>query len=258
MSHVRMAALDRSTERRLALIIGLVLGTVVLSGASALAQQHSPVSHRTAQAERMLSGVDVVAPTPVLVMFARPQPPSRTTATSPAPAQQLAARTPAVATAVAPAGAACSSEGWRQRRGQSALASLLHPVPSGVSLGFLAGDGALRGMTYYDAHHVDIYVGSCASEPDALLRHVVGHEMGHAWDSLHMTDALRADYLAARGIPGGTPWFGCNRCQDFATPAGDFAETYAQWQRGSTDSRSTLASPATAGQLADLGARFFS
>ena len=113
-------------------------------------------------------------------------------------------------------------------------------------------------MTYYDRHHVDVFVGTCARESDSLLRHVVAHEMGHAWDSLHMTDALRARYLEARGIKAGTPWFGCNGCQDFATPAGDFAETYAQWQRGASDSRSTMAAPATAAQLAALGAEFFS
>jgi hypothetical protein len=105
---------------------------------------------------------------------------------------------------------------------------------------------------------VDVFVASCGRESDALLRHVVAHEMGHAWDSLHMTDALHARYLSARGIPAGTPWFGCNTCQDFATPAGDFAETYAQWQRGASDSRSRLAPPASAADLAALGAEFFS
>ena len=69
---------------------------------------------------------------------------------------------------------------------------------------------------------------------------------------------LRADYLASRGLAASTPWFGCNACQDFATPAGDFAETYAQWQRGTAESRSRLAAPATPGQLAELGTRFFS
>lgn len=254
-----MATLDRGTERRLAAIIGLVLGTVLLSGAAALAQSHTPTSRPAAQPGQLLSGVDIVPPTPVEITFARPQAPTR-------PAAPAGVQRPPVATlpggmrvaAMTSYDPNCSGAGWRERRGQAALASLRHPVPTGVSLSFLAGGGALKGMTYYDRHHVDVYVGSCAAESTALLRHVVAHEMGHAWDSFHLTNALRADYLAARGLPAGTPWFGCNECQDFATPAGDFAETYAQWQRGSSESRSKLAAPASASQLAELGSRFFS
>lgn len=257
-----MATLDRSTERRLAAMIGLVLGTVLLSGAAALAQSHTPASRPAALPAQLLSGVDIVPPTPVQISFARPQAPTRPAAApSRVPRSVVTvAALPAVAavSAVTSTDASCSGDGWRERRGQAALASLQHPVPAGVSLTFLPGGGALKGMTYYDRHHVDIYVGSCAAESTTLLRHVVAHEMGHAWDSLHLTDALRADYLAARGIPAGTPWFGCNQCQDFATPAGDFAETYAQWQRGSSESRSKLAAPASAAQLAELGSRFFS
>jgi hypothetical protein len=61
-----------------------------------------------------------------------------------------------------------------------------------------------------------------------------------------------------RGIPASTPWFGCSYCSDFATPAGDFAETYAQWQRGTFDSRTKIAPMPGSAALAALGARFFS
>ena len=33
--------------------------------------------------------------------------------------------------------------------------------------------------------------------------------------------------MELRGIDPGTAWFGCNRCSDYNTPAGDFAETFA-------------------------------
>ena len=213
-----------------------------------------------------LQAVDVVAPQVVDLTFATPVAPVAAKAAPTTPtATKVQARStrsrvvPVIRrTTTTSADSTCSGAGWEQRRGEKALASLLHAVPAGVTVSFLPSRGALKGMTYYDQAHVEVYVQSCSRESDALLRHVVAHELGHAWDGAHMTDSLRAEYLAARGIEAGTPWFGCNACQDFATPAGDFAETYAQWQRGVTTSRSTIARPATAAELSDLGARFFS
>jgi hypothetical protein len=244
----------RSVETRLAGIVALLIATALASAIAALALPHGATA--AAPAQRITLGAfDVVDPTPVEVVFAKPQAPRQVSRPAPRTA------TPVRATRVRPVATStstlCSGTDWQRRRGEAALASLRHGVPAGVTIAYLPGGGALKGMTYYDRHHVDVYVGSCARESDTLLRHVVAHELGHAWDSLHMTDALRADYLAARGIPAGTPWFGCNKCQDFATPAGDFAETYAQWQRGASDSRSQLARPATPAELTSL-ARFFS
>jgi hypothetical protein len=203
----------------------------------------------------VLGAFDVTAPTPVQITFAKPVQPRQPVVTPAKPQRAAAARPVRVVPATS---SLCSGAGWVERRGAAALAGLQHPTPDGVTVAFLPGSGALKGMTYYDRHHVDVFVQTCARESDTLLRHVVAHEMGHAWDSLHMTDELRARYLEARGIAAGTPWFGCSTCQDFATPAGDFAETYAQWQRGVTTSRSQLARPATAAELSSYGARFFS
>jgi hypothetical protein len=63
--------------------------------------------------------------------------------------------------------------------------------------------------------------------------------------------------MQMRGIPAGTPWFGCSYCTDFATPAGDFAETYSQWQRGSHDSRTKIAPMPNSTQLAAIASAFF-
>jgi hypothetical protein len=255
--------LTRSQESLLTAVIAALLLVIVGTALTALTGAGSGARRtallKTAPVGAVLNGADFVSPIPIALSFATPLPASRPSSLRPRATVrpvQLQVRRPARPSALA--GALCTGDGWQARRGQAALASLLHPIPDGVTLSFLPGGGALKGMTYYDTHHVDVYVGGCGVESDGLLRHVVAHEMGHAWDSLHMTDALRADYLAARGIPAGTPWLGCNGCQDFATPAGDFAETFAQWQRGTSDSRSRMAPPAQAAQLADLGARFFS
>ena len=152
----------------------------------------------------------------------------------------------------------CSGTGWQQKRGARALASLRYPTPSGVTVAFQGGRSGYLGLTYPARRHVDMFVRSCSAESASLLRHVMAHEMGHAYDAAHMTASSRAAYLAARGIPAGTPWFGCAYCTDFATPAGDFAETYSQWQRGSSDNRSRLAGAASGATLARLGATFFS
>ena len=245
-----------------AVLAGVVAG-VTGGGHGPAATVAAETSVAPAAVPMRVQAVDVVSPQVVDLTFATPVAPL---AAKPTPtATKVQARStrsrvlPAVRrTTTAPADSTCSGAGWEQRRGEQALASLLHAVPAGVTVSFLSSRGALKGMTYYDRAHVDVYVQSCASESDSLLRHVVAHEMGHAWDGAHMTDSLRAEYLAARGIAAGTPWFGCNGCQDFATPAGDFAETYAQWQRGVTTSRSTIARPATAAELSDFGARFFS
>jgi hypothetical protein len=260
---MRMPVTDRRTDARLAVIVAILLATVLASAAAALAAgTHRATAAHTANAR--LTGVDIVPPTPVEITFAKPQatepvrrPASRSIsrpANRPQPQPVTVRPQPATATP----SPLCSGTGWQERRGTAALASLLHPTATGVTIAFLPGGGALKGMTYYDQHHVDVYVGSCTRESATLLRHVVAHELGHAWDSLHMTDQLRADYLAARGIAAGTPWFGCDTCQDFATPAGDFAETYAQWQRGSAESRSTIAPAASSAELEQLAARFFS
>ena len=152
----------------------------------------------------------------------------------------------------------CSGPGWQARRGQAAMATLKdNGQRSGVSVSFLGAKSGYLGLTFPARHHVDVYVRSCSAESFSLLRHVMSHEMGHAYDAAHMTASMRSAYMAMRGIPAGTPWFGCNYCTDFKTPAGDFAETYSQWQRGSHDSRTQIAPMPNSAQLAKIAAAFF-
>jgi hypothetical protein len=63
--------------------------------------------------------------------------------------------------------------------------------------------------------------------------------------------------MQARGIDPRTPWYGCSRCADFATPAGDFAEVYAQWATGASSNRSQLSGDPGRAELAGLASRFF-
>jgi hypothetical protein len=72
-----------------------------------------------------------------------------------------------------------------------------------------------------------------------------------------MTAAQRRAWMAARGIPSGTDWYGCSGCTDFATPAGDFAEVYAQWARGASTNRSQIAGDVAPARLAQLAGQFF-
>jgi hypothetical protein len=196
----------------------------------------------------------VVVSTPAASPAAAPTRPATKPARPAKPAQpaQPARKKPTVGSDV------CSGPGWQARRGQHALASLRDTGQrSGVTVSFLGAKSGYLGLTYPAAHHVDVFVRSCSAESAALLRHVVSHEMGHAYDAAHMTESMRADYKAMRGISAGTPWFGCNYCTDFNTPAGDFAETYSQWQRSSSDSRTQIAPMPSPSRLAQIAAAFF-
>ncbi len=192
------------------------------------------------------------APRPITLSF--PAPPADPAAAAAAPAR-VQARAAAPARRADPL---CEGDGWEQRRGAAALERLRRPADArAVPVAFRSARSDVLGLADLTAARVDVFVRSCARESDALLLHVLAHELGHVVDGTRMTDDLRAEWITARGIPAGTPWFGCNACTDFATPAGDFAETYAQWQRGARDSRSQLAGPASRAELESLAARFF-
>jgi hypothetical protein len=199
------------------------------------------------------------APTPPPAPVAKPAKAPKPVAAPKRSRAPFPRRVPTAKPVTAPAsGDTCSGSGWQAARGSRALASLRHPTPSGVSVSFKGARSGYLGLTYPAQRHVDMFVRSCSAESWALLRHVMAHEMGHAYDAAHMTTASRAAYMAMRGIPAGTPWFGCAYCTDFATPAGDFAETYSQWQRGTSDSRSRMAPAPGPAALARIGAAFFS
>lgn len=254
-----------------------VLATGVLAAGVLNAQRMSAVAEQrvTARAEVAPAAIDAgvieLAAAPAEASrdrelpapTASPEPPPPAPA-PPAPAPPAPAPPPApVPTAAppppAPPSGLCSGEGWQQRRGQAALASLRSPSDADtITVRFLPARGDVMGMAHLNAGVIDIYVRPCSAQSDALLRHVIAHEIGHIVDAQRMDDAQRAEFKRMRGISASTPWFGCNACADFATPAGDFAETYAQWQRGATNSRSQLAPAASPAELDQFAALFFS
>jgi hypothetical protein len=190
----------------------------------------------------------------------RPSGPLRAT-TPVAPAAPAAPAKPvAPRTAADPAAAGtCSGAGWQQRRGRAALVSLRPGAAdrTGFRIEFLAARAGYMGLTHLKERRIEMFVRVCGTQSDELLRHVMAHELGHAYDTARMTTATRKAWLSARSIPSGTNWYGCSGCSDFATPAGDFAEVYAQWARGASTNRSRLAGDVPPGQLAALAKQFF-
>lgn len=201
------------------------------------------------------------APTPVTLSFPAPVAPAPV---APVTAPPAAPAPPAAAPVVKPAAVRrvnpmCDGTGWQQRRGAAAIARLRRPADArAVPVAFRPARSDVLGMADLHERRVDVFVRSCAKESDGLLLHVIAHELGHVLDATRMTGELRTRWMELRGIPAGTPWFGCDRCADFATPAGDFAETYAQWQRGASSNRSQLAPAPSRAQLAELARTFFS
>ncbi len=101
----------------------------------------------------------------------------------------------------------------------------------GWQVRFLPGRSGLRGSTFPRERVVEVYVRSSQSVSD--IAHVVAHELGHAVDVSLLGDDDRAAWLAARGVDPSTPWFpDGSGVTDFATGAGDFAESFAHWQVG--------------------------
>jgi hypothetical protein len=90
---------------------------------------------------------------------------------------------------------------------------------------FLGPRPGVRAMTMSRDRRIEIYVRP--ADDARKLAYDIAHELGHAVDFTQNTDEIRRKWMEARHINISTPWFGCNRCSDYNTPAGDFAETFA-------------------------------
>lgn len=129
------------------------------------------------------------------------------------------------------------------QRGAAALAEISYPWQDrlpGWEVRFLASEEGAYGYTLTRENRIDIYVRQDQSHD--LLAHVVAHEIGHAVDVTLNNGDDRSRWQDLRGIQS-APWWPDNRAADFATGAGDFAESFAAWQIGPDSFRSELASP---------------
>lgn len=105
----------------------------------------------------------------------------------------------------------------------------------------------IRALTFPGEQRVVVYVRS-DDTPDSLHR-VFAHELGHVIDVERNSNSEREQWREQRGIAGNVPWWPSAEAPDFATGAGDFAETFAVLETGIT-TRSTVASQPTTRDLA--------
>jgi len=185
--------------------------------------------------------VPPVAPEPTTTVPAPPPAPA------PAPPPQVAA--PPSTLAPPP-----PEPSTPEARISAALARISYPWQQlGYRIVFLGPQPGISGRTSpRSMGFIDIYV-----RPDEnvdTLAHVIAHELGHAVDLTYGNDQRRALWERLRGITAQS-WFTCSMCQDFSTPAGDFAETFAFWQLHDY-SRSQLAPAPTPTELSQLAPLF--
>jgi hypothetical protein len=174
------------------------------------------------------------------------------------PTEAPASAPVAVNTPAGPSADLCAGEGWQQRRGQAALASLRSDATDGrFTVRFLPARSGYMGLTHTRRGLIEVFVRSCQAQSGELLRHVIAHELGHAYDAAHNSAQERSAWMRARGISASQSWAGCSGCSDFATPAGDFAEVYAQWARGATTNKSRVAGAPSPAELDLLAREFF-
>jgi hypothetical protein len=193
------------------------------------------------------AGVDAAgAPAPVLGVATAAQAPA-TTSTIVAGAKAAATRprsTVATTTPTAPTGTV-------EQRGAAALALISYPWErTGFSIVFTGPNDGLLGLTDPSSKRTTIYIRPTQSIRD--IARVLAHEIGHTVDFTMTTDAERADYRRIRGLDN-RPWYpDCSGCSDYASPVGDWAETFAYWLLGDGSFASQLAPKPTAAQLTAL------
>lgn len=112
-----------------------------------------------------------------------------------------------------------------------ALTLIRYDWPNGLpgwQLRFLPGRAGYRGLTYPDQRVIEVFIRP--SDSAESIAHVTTHEIAHAIDVDRFGPADRSAWSAARGQRPGTPWFVRSGLSDFASGAGDFAESFAWWQ----------------------------
>ncbi|HEV7862885.1 MAG TPA: hypothetical protein VGR20_09300 [Acidimicrobiia bacterium] len=141
--------------------------------------------------------------------------------------------------------------GTVEQRGAAALALIRYPWErTAYAIVFTGPNDGLLGLTEPSRKRITIYIRPTQSTRD--IARVLGHEIGHSVDFTMTTDAERADYRRIRGLDDRAWYPNCNGCSDYASPVGDWAETFAYWMLGDGSFASQLAPKPTAAQLTAL------
>jgi hypothetical protein len=137
-----------------------------------------------------------------------------------------------------------------EERGAAALARIGYDWQGrlpGWTVVFEPGRADVLGFTHVAERRIEVFVRD--DQDDALLAHVVAHELGHAVDVTLNSPEERQEWQAARGIES-VPWWPGDGLTDFSTGAGDFAESFAAWQVGTGSFRSRVGDAPNGDQLA--------
>ena len=119
---------------------------------------------------------------------------------------------------------------------------------AGWTIEFLPARKGYRGSTFPREQLIQIYLRDELTVSDYV--HVVAHEIGHAIDVTYLDDSDHERWNLARGRDGGSQWWVASGADDFASGAGDWAESFAWSQQPSGKFYSRLGGPPTADQLA--------
>jgi len=142
-----------------------------------------------------------------------------------------------------------------QAREDAALALIGFPCQKlKFQIVFMPPRHGFRAMIFPDKHRIEVYARP--QDDTRLLAYDIAHELGHAIDVTRNTSETRKKWMKSRGINPATPWFGCNRCSDYSTPAGDFAETFALLLLGPGHFEGRIAPSPTANQIPELASFF--
>jgi hypothetical protein len=172
--------------------------------------------------------------------------------TKPAPAS-LPFPEAADAASVADAMAVASPDAASERLRKEVLALIRYPWEKlGYEVAFMGPRPGYRAMTISDKRRIEIY--NRPGDSPQVMAYDLAHELGHAYDLDNNTPERRSRWRELRGIDPEAAWFGCNRCPDYNTPAGDFAETFAFLLLGPGNYHSRLALPPTKDQISALAA----
>lgn len=165
----------------------------------------------------------------------------------------VCAETPKSAERAIETQARSEGHGFMADRRSAVLSMIDYPWEKlGFKVFFMNARPGYRAMTLTSRNRIEVYV-----RPGEALDHQafdLAHELGHAFDLVHNNEQRRKKWRELRGIDPSTPWFGCDACPDYGTPAGDFAETFAALLLGPGNYHSRIASLPRPEQAAELAA----